>query len=323
MSEVRPNIDEIDRKIISCLFEDARRNFSDIGKEIGLSKNAIWTRYETLCKQGIITGATININYKKMGYDAVAQLLLVVDPQQVEQVETYIKEKVPDVFGPTFSITSRYNVRAIVTLKKIDELGNLKEDLRRKLPVVELQSMIWTDVWFLPQNFTLLCIQPDKRSNNGSIDEVFDADKIDLQIIKELTGDSRISFRNIANKIGLATDTVARRYQKLREQYVIVPRIQIDPRMIGYSCVAHYFLKIDQGKDMGDIIERLISFPDLFYLMKCTGDYQISAMLVVADLQRVIETGMNINKIEGLKLLETSINPIATKFPIARTYTST
>ena len=79
-----PIIDETDKKIIGLLFEDARMHLSKIGKAVGLSKNAVWTRYENMCKKGVITGSTVQINYKKLGYDAVAQLLLSVDPSKVE-----------------------------------------------------------------------------------------------------------------------------------------------------------------------------------------------------------------------------------------------
>jgi DNA-binding Lrp family transcriptional regulator len=320
--EEKQKLDEIDRTIISGLLEYSRRNLSDIGKEIGLSKNAIWTRYELLCKNGVITGSTVQINYKKLGYDAVGQLLLTVEPSKIEEVASYIKVKIPDVFGPIIS-ASRYNVRAIVTLKTLGDLEALKEDLRRKLPITELQCMIWTDVWFKPENLKLLSVKRYEELNNLTLNSICNLDNTDLEIIRQLVIDSRVAFRTLANRLFLSTDTVTRRYQKLRENYVIVPRIQIDPYKLNYSCSAHYFLRIDKGQDLATVVEKLLEFPDLYYLMRCKGDYQVTAMVAVADLNRVVDTGLRISKIEGLRLLETSINPIPNRFPIARTYTST
>jgi DNA-binding Lrp family transcriptional regulator len=315
--------DETDKKIISLLFEDARKNFSEIGETVGLSKNAVWTHYKNMCKKAIITGATVQINYKKLGYDAVAQLLLLVDPSKVEEVISYIKAKIPDVFGPALS-ASRYNVRAIVALKTIGELGDLKEDLRRKLPIAEVQSMIWTDVWFTPQNLTQFSIKQDIRSKNNIVNgKIFCADKTDLELIGHLAVNSRQSFRTIANEMGLSTDTLARRYKKLREKGVIIPRIQIDPAKVGYPGFLHYFLRINPEQDIEKIITKILSIPDVVYLMKCTGDYQISVMTAIRDLKQVIETGVLISKIEGLRLLETTINPSMAKWPVSRAYSST
>jgi DNA-binding Lrp family transcriptional regulator len=322
MGEEQLRLDEIDRKIISCLFEDSRRNLSGIGKEIGLSKNAIWTRYKLLCNRGVITGSTVQINYKKLGYDAVGQLLLAVEPSKVEQVANYIKAKIPDVFGPYIS-ASRYNVRAIVTLKTVGELEALKDDLRRKLPIIELQCMIWTDVWFKPESLTLLSVKRYEEPNNLTIERIINLDNTDLDIIRQLAINSRVAFRTLANKIGLSTDTIVRRYQKLREKGIIIPRIQINPTKIGYYALLTYFLRVNQGQDMESIVSRIVSIPDLFYLMRCTGDFQLSVILGIKDLNQVIEMGNYISKIEGLRLIDTSINPLAQKWPGSRTYTST
>ena len=317
-------IDEIDRKIIGLLFEDSRKNFSDIGEEVKLSKNAIWTRFNRMCDQGIITGATVQINYKKLGYDAVAQLMLAVDPSKIEHIKNYIKEKIPEVFGPYVS-ASRFNLRAIVTLKKLSELGNLKEDLRRKLAIKEIQSMLWTDVWFLPQNLTLLPIKPQtKLKKTLDTETIICADELDLQLIKHLTVDSRVSFRDIAGKLQVSTETVARRYKRLKEEGVIVPRIQVAPQKIGYTGVLNYFLRFSQEQNIENTIDKIIVIPDTFYVMKCTGDFQIGVIIAIREVNQVVETGARVSSLDGLISIETSINPfLEQRWPIARTYTST
>ena len=323
MKNTESHVDQIDKKIISFLFADSRKNFSEIGEEVGLSKNAVWTRYEKMCSGAVITGATVQINYKKLGYDAVAQLLLSVDPSKVEEVINYIRVKIPDVFGPV-AHASRYNVRAIFTFKTMGELGDLKEDLRRKLPITEVHSMIWTDVWFTPQNLTELYVKPDMHPKNHKTNgKVFCADTTDLELIGHLANNSRLSFRTLANKMSLSTDTVARRYRKLIEEGIIIPRIQIDLSKIGYQGMLHYFLRINQAENSEKIVGQILSIRDIVYLMKCTGDYQLSMMTAVKDLKHVIETGVLISKIDGLRLLETTVNPTFTTWPVSRAYTST
>lgn len=49
-------IDDIDRAIIKLLVEDARMSYSEIGKNVGLSRVAVKNRIKAIEKEGIITG---------------------------------------------------------------------------------------------------------------------------------------------------------------------------------------------------------------------------------------------------------------------------
>ena len=206
--------DEIDLRIIGHLLEDARRTFAEIGKEIGISKNTVWNRYKNLTKRGIINGATIQINYKKLGYDAVGILLIDVDQSQIEQVSTYIKARLPNAFGPFLS-ASHYNLRAVVPLKTINELGQIKEELRKKAGITELDSSIWTDIWLTPENLSLIPnLAPELSNKKATYNSIFDADKIDTHMINELANDSRMSFVVLAKQLGISVDTVAKKVRK-------------------------------------------------------------------------------------------------------------
>lgn len=55
-------IDEKDNKIINLLLRDARMSYSDIGKEIGLSRTAVKNRIAVLEQGGIIEGYRAIIN---------------------------------------------------------------------------------------------------------------------------------------------------------------------------------------------------------------------------------------------------------------------
>lgn len=318
-SQVR---DKVDIKIIGMLFEDARRNFAEIGKEVGISKNAVWNRYRKMTKAGIITGATVQINYKRLGYDAVGTLLLSVEPSKLEEVSGYIQTRLPNVFGPTTS-ASRYNLRAVVTLKTISELGKIKEELKKKLAMAEISSSLWTDVWFTPENLSLIPILPTELTHKKSNDSrIFDADEIDSRIIKELATNSRVSFRALAKQLDISADTVARRYEKLKQEGIIVSRIQIDPTKIGYSALVHFYLRILPEFDVDSVISEMLSIPDVFYVMKCEGDFNIGVMLMVKNIQDMLRTGGRIERIRGAKIVETVTIPTTEKWPLPRTYSS-
>jgi DNA-binding Lrp family transcriptional regulator len=55
-------LDETDMEILSLLLEDARRPFSDIGEEVGLSGPAVSDRVKRLRETGVIEGFTVEVN---------------------------------------------------------------------------------------------------------------------------------------------------------------------------------------------------------------------------------------------------------------------
>ena len=76
----KSNINEVDAKILRKMLSDSRTNFVDMAKEFGLSKNTVWNRFQEMKKTGLINGSTVQINYRSLGYDCVASILLQVDP---------------------------------------------------------------------------------------------------------------------------------------------------------------------------------------------------------------------------------------------------
>ncbi|SNZ03160.1 transcriptional regulator, AsnC family [Natronoarchaeum philippinense] len=56
------DLDETDMEILSLLTEDARRAYSSIGEEVGLSGPAVSDRVTRLEEAGIIDGFTVNVN---------------------------------------------------------------------------------------------------------------------------------------------------------------------------------------------------------------------------------------------------------------------
>ncbi len=60
-------IDEIDRKIIAALHQNGRISYTDLAKEIGLSRVAVQARINALMESGVIERFTAVINPEKIG----------------------------------------------------------------------------------------------------------------------------------------------------------------------------------------------------------------------------------------------------------------
>src|SRR3954447_4162847 len=62
-------IDDTDRKILKLLTEDSRLSMREVAKRVHLSAPSVTERVRRLESQGIIKNYSIEIDYKKLGYD--------------------------------------------------------------------------------------------------------------------------------------------------------------------------------------------------------------------------------------------------------------
>ena len=61
-------IDELDKKILEIISNNARIPFKDVAAECGVSRAAIHQRVQHLIENGIITGSGFDVNPKCLGY---------------------------------------------------------------------------------------------------------------------------------------------------------------------------------------------------------------------------------------------------------------
>lgn len=87
------DIDEIDQKILSILHENSRTSYTEIGKQLDLSRVAIQTRINNLIEQGVIEKFTTVINPAKIGIHVSAFFNVEVDPPYLEQVAEQLMEE--------------------------------------------------------------------------------------------------------------------------------------------------------------------------------------------------------------------------------------
>lgn len=67
-------IDEVDVKILSSLADNANQAYTLIGKEHIISHGTVHIRMKKLKKMGVVSGAHLIVNPKKLGYDICAFL---------------------------------------------------------------------------------------------------------------------------------------------------------------------------------------------------------------------------------------------------------
>lgn len=97
-------------------------------------------------------------------------------------------------------------------------------------------------------------------------------DDSDMKILRELAKDSRLSFRTMGKKLGLATTTVIHRYEKMKKDGVIkYSSVIIDHEKLGYDIVAMIELVVSKGK-LVDVEERIAKKHNVYAVYDITGD---------------------------------------------------
>ena len=69
-------LDEVDRKILSLLQEDATLSLDDIANRVGASKTPVWNRIRKLREAGVIRGQVALLDPDALGLDACFFVLI-------------------------------------------------------------------------------------------------------------------------------------------------------------------------------------------------------------------------------------------------------
>ena len=105
----------------------------------------------------------------------------------------------------------------------------------------------------------------------GNLEEL---DTIDLQILKLLQVDGRMSNADLAQQVGLAPPTVLRRVKLLEERGYIRGYVAlVDPLALGLTVTAFIFVETSSGCDLLGLSEFLTQLPGVQEVHHLIGEW--------------------------------------------------
>lgn len=125
-------LDEIDRKIIILLTENARMSFVDIAKEVNLSRVAVKARITALEEKGIIEKYTIIVNPQKINNSISSYLEVEVKPEFFNEVVDILNNN--DVVTKIYQITGRSKLHIHAIASGHTEMDSFLKNVVYKLP---------------------------------------------------------------------------------------------------------------------------------------------------------------------------------------------
>ncbi|MGX1929580.1 Lrp/AsnC family transcriptional regulator [Flagellimonas sp. 2504JD4-2] len=120
-------IDELNWEILTCLQQNARESFANIGRKVGLTPPAVAERVKKMEDMGVIEGYNTNVSYALAGHQLKAIIMLRAFMGKLKpflnKVETY-KEVVN-----CYRITGNENIIMEVVLRDQSHLEKFIDEL--------------------------------------------------------------------------------------------------------------------------------------------------------------------------------------------------
>ncbi len=129
-------IDNIDKKILSILMQDANKPFTEIAKMIHVSGGTVHVRMKKLRSLGIVTGANLTIDYSRLGYDITAFLGIYLDKSSLYDEVTKELTQIPEIVGAHYT-TGNYSIFAKIVCKDTNHLREVLHDKIQKISGIQ------------------------------------------------------------------------------------------------------------------------------------------------------------------------------------------
>ena len=130
-------------------------------------------------------------------------------------------------------------------------------------------------------------------------------DELDKKILELLSGNSRLSVREISKKLNSSPPTVSRRIRRLEDRGIIKGYVSIiEDEELGYDCRALLLIKISGNSDPERIIEEMRDNDRICNLYSTVGNYDIISTATCPKLEGLSDFIDGLRKIEGIAWID-------------------
>lgn len=91
-SEILPDLDALDKKIVKVLQDDGRISIPDLAKQVNTSRPTAYARFNRLVENGTITGFRAEVRHDHLGRVVTALLMITTDQPEWRNVADAIAE---------------------------------------------------------------------------------------------------------------------------------------------------------------------------------------------------------------------------------------
>lgn len=134
-------VDEVDLKILNELILDAKKAYTQIAKDLGISNTLVHQRIGKMREAGIIDKIEVKLNPKVLGFETFAYMGIVLkDTSRSARVVEEL-EKIPEIVECSY-VTGNFSFLLKVVVRNNEHLRDLFERLDNLNEIQQTETMI-------------------------------------------------------------------------------------------------------------------------------------------------------------------------------------
>lgn len=137
-------IDDIDRRLLRLLQEDAGMPVAELAERAGLSAGPCWRRIEKMERAGVILGREIDIDPRALGYEVRVFLRVVLDKAAGNAFDAFLAaaRALPEVVAIE-TLLGRVDIRMDVVARDLGHYQEIYRDRILALPhIAEIDALM-------------------------------------------------------------------------------------------------------------------------------------------------------------------------------------
>lgn len=132
-------------------------------------------------------------------------------------------------------------------------------------------------------------------------------DELDLQIIKMVQEDSRISYGKLADKLGVSVGTVYNRIKNLERRGILKGyTVIVDPVRVGYGTTAIVLIQAE-GAHLAELEDEIAKIDNVVAVYDITGDFDIA---VIARFKDRFELNAFVKKLLSMRYVKRTVTNV-------------
>ncbi|MBT3588761.1 MAG: AsnC family transcriptional regulator [Flavobacteriaceae bacterium] len=134
-------LDDTDHKILDMLIENTRIPFTDIAKKLDISAGTVHVRVRKMEEVKLITGSSLTIDYKKLGYSFIAYVGIFLNKTSQTQ---FVLERINEIPFVTVAhvTTGKFNIFCKIRAKDTNQAKSIIYQLDDIEGVTRTETMI-------------------------------------------------------------------------------------------------------------------------------------------------------------------------------------
>lgn len=298
-------LDKKNRQILYHLDLNSRQSFNQIAKKVKLSREVVQYRIKQLEKKGIIRGYQTLIDISKLGYINCRFFVKLHrdSPEEEKQVVEYFKNH-PNFWWVDSISGGVMDLGLACWVKNIYQFYDIKEDLMKRFGdyIYNLDVSIYSKFYIFKRDYLIKKEKSEAKAKTIFSEEVAEFDDKDIEILRLITPNARMSSVEISKKTGISITNINYRIKKMIDNKIITEfRLVLNLDKLGY-----YWYKIEmQLEDLGvkkNMLEFFRQHPNIVYAYETISDNDLELEMEVSSYEEFRKVLNEIRNVFGKKI---------------------